>query len=134
MRCKKLINIRSVIKYYYLMHVVFNLVYFTFHYRGFSKITLHQTYMFTGLDQVFKKYEIDLLSGVILYMHSDGYADQFGGEKGKKLKIKTMKNFIMKNHQLPLDIQKEKLDKYIMDWMGKFEQVDDICVVGIKIA
>ena len=88
---------------------------------------------FTEDDQVFKKYEIDLLSGDILYMHSDGYADQFGGEKGKKLKIKTMKNFIMKNHQLPLDIQKEKLDKYIMDWMGKFEQVDDICVVGIKI-
>ena len=66
-------------------------------------------------------------------MSSDGYADQFGGVKGKKLKVKAMKQIILDNKDLPMNEQKQRLDDQIMQWMDGYEQIDDICVVGIKI-
>ena len=65
-------------------------------------------------------------------MTSDGYADQFGGLKGKKLKVKTMKEFILNVCNKDFDIQKDELEKNLIDWMSGYEQIDDVCVVGFE--
>ncbi len=68
-----------------------------------------------------------------LYLYTDGYADQFGGPKGKKFKYKELNDMLLKNHAFPFSKQSELLDKAFMDWKGEMEQVDDVCIIGIKI-
>jgi hypothetical protein len=92
---------------------------------------------FTPDDQVYEEHTIDLKEGLKFYMSSDGYADQFGGIKGKKYKVKAMKNFILKIFNKPFKKQSEALDKEIYNWMHAgeepVEQVDDICVIGFEV-
>lgn len=76
---------------------------------------------------------IDLLKGDIIYIFTDGYADQFGGEKGKKFKYKQLQELLISNSHLPMQEQKQILANTIEKWMGNLEQVDDILVIGIKI-
>ncbi|MBL7888861.1 MAG: serine/threonine-protein phosphatase [Bacteroidia bacterium] len=76
---------------------------------------------------------IDLAKGDIIYIFTDGYADQFGGEKGKKFKYKQLQELLISNSHLPMQEQKQILANTIEKWMGKLEQVDDILVIGIKI-
>lgn len=66
-------------------------------------------------------------------MFSDGYADQFGGENGKKFKYKPFKKLLIENAKKPMKEQKEILLKTFIDWKGNYEQIDDIVVLGIKI-
>lgn len=80
----------------------------------------------------FKTYEIDFQSGDILYLYTDGYADQFGGEKGKKYKYKQLNQLLIDNSTKPLKAQKEKLEKEFITWQGNLEQVDDVLIVGIR--
>ncbi len=68
-----------------------------------------------------------------LYMSTDGYADQFGGEKGKKFKDSNMKKFLSQICNQPMETQSKLLDEQIENWKGSLEQVDDICVIGIRI-
>ena len=77
--------------------------------------------------------EIQLKEGDQLYMFSDGFADQFGGPDCKKFKYKPFKELLLKNSLLKMEEQKTILDKTLSDWMGNFEQIDDILVLGIKI-
>lgn len=72
-------------------------------------------------------------SGDILYLFTDGYADQFGGEKGKKLKHKNLRDYLFKIHQNSILEQKELLSNEFNQWKGNLEQIDDVCVVGIKL-
>jgi serine phosphatase RsbU (regulator of sigma subunit) len=89
---------------------------------------------FTKRSQVYEMKEIPILKDDSFYMTTDGYPDQFGGIKGKKLKSKIMKNYILSIHNESMEKQGELLDKYIMEWMNdEHEQIDDICVVGIRI-
>ena len=89
----------------------------------------------------FRLNEIEVLSGDTLYMFSDGYADQFGGKKGKKFKYKPFKKIFLTNQHLSMHEQKEVLNKEIEAWKAftnpvtntHFEQIDDIVVIGIKI-
>lgn len=81
----------------------------------------------------FKNHEIQLLSGDCIYIYSDGYADQFGGDRGKKLKAKNLKSLLLKVAHLPMQEQKNELDRYFDKWKTGFEQLDDVCVMGIKI-
>ncbi|MBN8695361.1 MAG: serine/threonine-protein phosphatase [Bacteroidetes bacterium] len=76
---------------------------------------------------------IDLVKGDIIYIFTDGYADQFGGEKGKKFKYKQLQELLISNSHLPMQEQKQILANTIEKWMGNLEQVDDILVIGIKI-
>ena len=85
------------------------------------------------IKKVFTNHEIELKKGDTIYMFSDGYADQFGGEKNKKLMIKNFKNNLSKISNYPMDKQKELLHKTFEDWRGNNEQVDDVLVMGIKI-
>ncbi len=74
-----------------------------------------------------------LKKGDCIYMFTDGFVDQFGGPKGKKMKYKILKETILKNCNLPMNEQKQVLQKCFMDWKANFEQVDDVLVVGIKV-
>ena len=88
---------------------------------------------FTPLDQGYELHQFKVNQKVHLYMSSDGYADQFGGEKNKKFKVKAMKRIVQKNHQLPMEEQKDYLEKRMREWSDGYEQVDDICVMGVTI-
>jgi len=77
--------------------------------------------------------EILLEKGERLYLYSDGYADQFGGEHGKKFKTKNFKNLILNSIDKNLNEQKEVLIQNFNDWKGDYEQLDDVCVIGIEI-
>lgn len=89
---------------------------------------------FTDSSTIFKETVIEVKPNDLFYMTTDGYADQFGGEKGKKLMTKNFKDFLLQIHTLPMQQQQERLDKKIIDWMNNtHEQVDDILVVGIKL-
>ncbi len=68
-----------------------------------------------------------------IYLFSDGYADQFGGEKGKKYKYKQFEEFLLNHSNLPMQEQRVKLKKEFNNWKGNLEQVDDVCVIGVKI-
>jgi serine phosphatase RsbU (regulator of sigma subunit) len=90
--------------------------------------------IFIGEEQKhFTNHDIDLLKGDTLYLFTDGYADQFGGPKGKKFKYNQFKETLLKIQPLPINQQRETLYKTIKDWQGEAEQVDDILVIGIKI-
>lgn len=81
----------------------------------------------------FTGHEVQLEKGDLIYVFSDGYKDQFGGPKGKKLKIATMRKLLLQHHSLELEQQKEKLVDFFNDWMGDLEQVDDVCVIGVRL-
>ena len=68
-----------------------------------------------------------------IYMTSDGYADQFGGVKGKKFKYKTLKGLILNLQDHNLSDQKQELQKAFYDWKRNLEQVDDICIMGVQV-
>jgi serine phosphatase RsbU (regulator of sigma subunit) len=68
-----------------------------------------------------------------LYLYTDGFADQFGGPKGKKFKYKTLNELLLFNYNKTLLEQKEILEESFKDWRGDIEQVDDVCVIGIRI-
>lgn len=70
--------------------------------------------------------------GDCAYMFSDGFGDQFGGEKNKRYSTKRMKSFMEELSQYPINEQYERIDKEFTDWMGDLEQMDDICVIGVK--
>lgn len=77
--------------------------------------------------------KISLNKGDMLFLFTDGYADQFGGEKEKKFKYKQMQNLLIQNIQTTPEELKKILDKTICSWKGNLEQTDDILVIGIKI-
>jgi serine phosphatase RsbU (regulator of sigma subunit)/Tfp pilus assembly protein PilF len=80
----------------------------------------------------FKLYTIEASKGSILYLYTDGYPDQFGGPRGKKFKYKQLEEMLLANHQLDLNEQAMQLDKRFEEWRGDLEQVDDVCVIGLK--
>ena len=81
----------------------------------------------------FTTHKISANSGDQFYLFTDGYADQFGGPKGKKLKYKLLEEIIKNNFQQPLTNQLNSLDSFFVDWKGNLEQLDDVCILGIKL-
>ncbi|HLC82231.1 MAG TPA: SpoIIE family protein phosphatase, partial [Bacteroidia bacterium] len=77
--------------------------------------------------------ETQLLKNDSLYLFTDGYADQFGGPKGKKFKYKQMQNLLLSCNSKPMNEQNEIIGKSFEEWKGNLEQVDDILIIGIKI-
>ncbi len=68
-----------------------------------------------------------------LYLYTDGFADQFGGPKGKKFKYKQLNELLARVSSKPMHEQKTILEKTFDEWKGNLEQVDDVLVVGIKV-
>ncbi len=81
----------------------------------------------------FKLFPLELKTNEVLYLYTDGYADQFGGEKGKKFKYKPLNDLLSSISQKELDTQKDILNNTFESWKGSLEQVDDVCIMGIKI-
>jgi tetratricopeptide (TPR) repeat protein len=82
----------------------------------------------------FSKQEVLLQKGNWVYLTTDGYTDQFGGEKGKKIGTRAFKDLMVKISALPnCDEQKNELANYFKRWKGSEEQMDDVTVVGLKI-
>ncbi len=78
-------------------------------------------------------HSIKLNPSDLVYIFTDGYADQFGGPDGKKFKHKQFNELLFKNHDKPLNEQKDILLNAFNAWKGTLEQVDDVCVIGIRI-
>lgn len=81
----------------------------------------------------FKQYLVPLNADDIIYTFTDGYADQFGGPKGKKFKYTQLKELLLSIQQLSLQEQEEIIKQKFTNWKGNLEQVDDVCLIGIKI-
>jgi serine phosphatase RsbU (regulator of sigma subunit) len=81
----------------------------------------------------FKSVHIDVKKGDCLYIFTDGYADQFGGSKGKKLMYKPFKNLLLSLSGLPMQDQLSRLNKHFDQWKDGIDQVDDVCVMGVRI-
>ncbi len=82
---------------------------------------------------LFTDHTLKLEKNDSVFLFTDGFADQFGGPKGKKFKYKQLKELLLSNNDLPLEEQKQKLDAAFVEWSGALEQVDDICVIGVRI-
>jgi serine phosphatase RsbU (regulator of sigma subunit) len=80
----------------------------------------------------FMTHEIQLQRDDTFYISSDGYADQFGGESGKKLMTKKFKEVLIQINHMEMPVQKQYLEDFFNDWKGKNEQVDDVLVIGVK--
>ncbi|MEO6304191.1 MAG: SpoIIE family protein phosphatase, partial [Bacteroidia bacterium] len=81
----------------------------------------------------FNEQTIDLQVGDVVYTLTDGFADQFGGAKGKKFKYKPLQDFLIKHVEEGMNDQRQKLETAFENWRGNLEQVDDVCIIGVKI-
>lgn len=89
-----------------------------------------------GSDSPKKKFTnhlIDLKKNDRVYLFTDGFADQFGGPKGKKFKYKQLQQALLANHLKPMPEQKLIFEKLLNEWRGELEQVDDVLLIGIHI-
>ncbi|MEE4197168.1 MAG: SpoIIE family protein phosphatase [Bacteroidales bacterium] len=84
-------------------------------------------------DHPFTKQEFEIKGGETVYIFSDGFADQFGGDEGRKLKYKPFQELLSSIHSKSMKEQKEYLDYFFENWRGHLEQIDDVLVIGIKI-
>ncbi|MBL4593972.1 MAG: SpoIIE family protein phosphatase [Flavobacteriales bacterium] len=81
----------------------------------------------------FTNNEVNIKKGDIIYLFSDGYVDQFGGLKGKKFMYKRFRELLLSICHLEMDKQKEKLEHVFDEWKGDLEQIDDVCVIGVRV-
>lgn len=76
---------------------------------------------------------IDLIKGDLVFLFTDGFADQFGGKDGKKYKYKPFKEFLLRIQKEEMNNQRQLLVEEFQNWRGSNEQVDDVCVIGIRV-
>jgi serine phosphatase RsbU (regulator of sigma subunit) len=81
----------------------------------------------------FEPQEYAYEKGDIIYLGSDGFQDQIGGEKNKKYKSRRLHQFLHKQHKLALSTQKQRLEREFETWKNDNEQLDDVCIVGVKL-
>jgi len=80
----------------------------------------------------FTTHQFPLEENDTIYIFSDGYADQFGGRKGKKLKTLAFKKLLLEIQGLSMAEQKTKLNEFFNNWKGALDQIDDVCVIGLR--
>ena len=85
-----------------------------------------------GEEGKFTNHKIMLQDEDMIYLFTDGFPDQFGGEKGSKYKARPFKRYLQRIFNEPVEKQEEMLRKELTSWMGSYEQVDDILVLGIR--
>jgi serine phosphatase RsbU (regulator of sigma subunit)/tetratricopeptide (TPR) repeat protein len=81
----------------------------------------------------FTNHNVDVKPGDNLYLFTDGFADQFGGPKGKKYMYKAFKEKLLSIHKFPINEQRELLSQDFNNWKGDLSQIDDVCVIGLRI-
>ncbi|MCB0409892.1 MAG: tetratricopeptide repeat protein, partial [Flavobacteriales bacterium] len=84
-------------------------------------------------DTPFTLKEIDLQRGDVIYSLTDGFPDQFGGPRGKKFMSKKLRELLKSISQKPMKEQKQILEETFTSWVGDIEQIDDVCIVGVRV-
>ena len=87
----------------------------------------------TENDQKFDEHEIELEKGDLFYVFSDGYGDQFGGDKNKKFSTKRLKELLAEVSGQSMNEQKIKLQTALSKWRANYEQVDDVLIIGVRV-
>jgi serine phosphatase RsbU (regulator of sigma subunit) len=83
--------------------------------------------------QPFTTHTIELQKGDTIYIFTDGFQDQFGGEKGKKFKASQLKEILLSIQAKTMEEQKTILDNTFENWKNNLEQVDDVCMIGVRL-
>ncbi len=90
-----------------------------------------------GIHMLFEKpftdCQMEIHSGDMIYLFTDGYADQFGGPNNKKFRYRQFQELLLQIHKQPMEKQNEELFRTITHWKGKNNQVDDILILGFRI-
>ncbi len=81
----------------------------------------------------FTNHEIQLFENDEIYISTDGFQDQFGGEKGKKFKASQLKTILILNSHKTMEEKLNLLDQTFENWKGELEQVDDVCIIGARV-
>ena len=89
--------------------------------------------VYAGKKVPFTNHKIKVKKGDMIYISSDGYPDQFGGPKGKKFLKKRFSDMILKASMQPISAQEKLIETTLKDWMEGHEQIDDICVMGVRV-
>ncbi len=87
----------------------------------------------SGSTQNFTNHTIPVIKGDVFYLFTDGFADQFGGPAGKKYKYSTFKEYLTRICAKPMTQQPDLLHSEFESWHGQLEQIDDVCILGIRI-
>lgn len=81
----------------------------------------------------YKTHSFKLEKGDTFYIFSDGFADQFGGDRGKKYKSKRFRSFLISMQDKSMDTQCDMLNSEFEKWKGELEQIDDVCIIGVRV-
>jgi serine phosphatase RsbU (regulator of sigma subunit) len=81
----------------------------------------------------FTTHKIEIYPNDVLYLFTDGFTDQFGGSKNKKLTKRIFREILTQIAELPMEEQRSRLLDFHLQYRGKNEQVDDICIIGVKV-
>ncbi len=84
-------------------------------------------------NKIFNLHEIDLLPNDLIYIFSDGFPDQFGGDRGKKFKYRQLLQLLIEIQGKTMEQQYDLIDSKLINWMGDLEQLDDVLVMGVQI-
>jgi serine phosphatase RsbU (regulator of sigma subunit) len=87
----------------------------------------------TEYPKPFTTHQIEYIPGTTFYLFTDGFADQFGGPNGKKFKYKQFSELLLKYSNSSQKEQQEIFDKTFNQWKGDLEQVDDVCIIGLRL-
>lgn len=88
---------------------------------------------FTHGDETYTNHNLEVKKGDLLYLFSDGYADQFGGVKGKKFMYRQFRELLLEIGHLPMKEQGKILGEKMDAWKGNYEQIDDILIIGVRL-
>lgn len=83
--------------------------------------------------EAFTTHTMEIYSNDMLYVFTDGIVDQFGGPKGKKLMHKALKDILVSVNDKSMDEQKKLIENNFVSWKGNLEQIDDVCIIGVKV-
>lgn len=86
-----------------------------------------------AIEKAFTNHKVELKPGDTFYIFTDGYVDQFGGDKGKKFKYKPFLDMLLSIQNMSLEDQKAFIDDVFEEWRGRYEQIDDICIIGVRV-
>ena len=82
---------------------------------------------------IYSNHQLQLNNDDTIYIFSDGYADQFGGPKGKKFMYKPFRTLLLSLQNKLMDEQHDALQDVFNNWKGGLEQIDDVCVIGVRV-
>lgn len=87
----------------------------------------------TAQDYSFSSQQVKLEPGDCFYLFTDGYADQFGQETGKKMMTSRFKQLLLSVCDQPMSVQQQKVERFFTEWKGDREQIDDVLVMGVRV-